>query len=296
MKKTAIFEKHVELGAKIVQFAGFEMPVMYPGGIQKEYDAVRNRAGLFDVSHMGQLRFSGEGATEFLQFMTINNVSGLKPGEAQYSAMCYSDGGIVDDIILYRDETDYLMVVNASNIEKNIKWLQQNMKGKVSLSNESDKISLIALQGPDSRRILHQFTSEHLSLDFYTFTHTSIDGYPIMISRTGYTGELGYEIFGPSDAIVSVWDKLLLTEQVTAAGLAVRDILRMEMKYCLYGNDINETVNPIEAGLGWITDLTKTNFSGKSVLENVKAKKPTRRLVPFMMDERGIPRKDYLIS
>jgi len=296
MKKTALYDRHSALGAKLIPFAGFEMPVTYPGGMQKEYDAVRHQAGVFDVSHMGQLRFSGNGALDFLQYVTINNVAVLKPGDAQYSAMCYPTGGIVDDIILYRDKSDFLMVVNASNIAKNVDWLQKNIRDEVTLSNESDTTSLIALQGPDSRAILRQFTSDHEKLQFYTFTHATIEGFPVMLSRTGYTGELGFEIYGSSGAIVKIWDTLLATNQVTPAGLAVRDILRLEMKYCLYGNDIDETTNPIEAGLGWITDLDKPTFAGKDILVSVKSAKPDRRLVPFILDERGIPRKAHSLQ
>jgi len=296
VKKTALYNRHMALGAKLIPFAGYDMPVTYPGGMQKEYNAVRNQAGLFDVSHMGQLRFSGEGALDFLQFVTINNIATLNPGDAQYSAMCYPNGGIIDDVIIYRDESDFLMVVNASNIDKNMKWLRENMPVDVTLSDESDSTSLIALQGPDSRMILQELTSAHLPLKFYTFTHATVEGFSVMLSRTGYTGELGFEIYGSSQAIVAIWDKLLATGKVTPAGLAVRDILRMEMKYCLYGNDIDETTNPIEAGLGWITDLARSDFSGKATLESVKTAKPARRLVPFIMDERGIPRKDYTVQ
>ncbi len=292
IKQTALFAEHEKAGAKLIPFGGYMMPVSYPSGIQQEYFAVRKSAGLFDVSHMGEFFISGKGAGEFLQEMTINDVSTLQIGEAQYSAMCTSDGGIVDDLILYKKEDGYFMVVNASNISKDFNWLQENKPAGVILENHSDHISLIALQGPDAREILSTLTNADLQMNFYTFTEDRVGGHSVMISRTGYTGELGFELYGSKDAIVNIWQQLI-ERGPTPAGLAARDILRMEMKYCLYGNDINQYTNPIEAGLGWITALHKSDFIGKNALLAVKSSKPSRRLVTFILTERGIPRQGY---
>ena len=293
--KTALYDIHVELGAKIVPFAGYEMPVTYPNGIQAEHQAVRNSAGMFDVSHMGEFWITGDGALDFLQHVTINDVSKLEVGNAQYSAMCYEDGGIVDDLILYRKPDGYFMVINASNIDKDLEWLTKHKPENVNIENHSEQYSLVALQGPKSREILSQFTDADLNLKFYSYVDATICGHSVMLSRTGYTGELGFEIYAFNQAIVDIW-KAFQNAGVIPCGLASRDILRMEMKYCLYGNDIDQTTNPIEAGLSWITDLSKNNFIGKSVLLSTKENKPNRRLVTFALNERGIPRHDYRIQ
>ena len=293
--KTALYDIHVELGAKIVPFAGYEMPVTYPNGIQAEHQAVRNSAGMFDVSHMGEFWITGDGALDFLQHVTINDVSKLEVGDAQYSAMCYEDGGIVDDLILYRKPDGYFMVINASNIDKDLEWLIKHKSENVNIENYSEQYSLVALQGPKSREILSQFTDADLNLKFYSYVDATICGHSVMLSRTGYTGELGFEIYAFNQAIVDIW-KAFQNAGVIPCGLASRDILRMEMKYCLYGNDIDQTTNPIEAGLSWITDLSKNNFIGKSVLLSTKENKPNRRLVTFALNERGIPRHDYRIQ
>ena len=294
VKQTALYNTHVNMGAKLVPFGGYEMPVSYPDGIQSEYIAVRNEAGIFDVSHMGEFLISGEGAEEFLQLMTINDVSKLKIGEAQYSAMCYPDGGIVDDLILYRKSDGYFMVVNAANIQKDFEWLNQYLAEKVTLENVSDEYSLIAIQGPKSRDILAAFTTVNLQMPFYTFEDGLVCGHPVMVSRTGYTGELGFEIYGSTPAIITIWDALIKAGS-KPAGLAARDILRLEMKYCLYGNDIDMTTNPLEAGLSWVTTLTKKDFIGRATLLEKKKKGQSRQLVAFLMDERGIPRQGYEI-
>lgn len=296
MKHTSLFDRHVKLGAKMVPFAGFQMPVTYPGSLKIEYNAVRNKTGIFDVSHMGQIRISGNAAFEFLQKVTINNVDRISSGKAQYSAMCYENGGIIDDLIVYRSADDFLLVVNASNIDKNLSWLEKNKIADVKISNESEQTSLIAIQGPESREILKHITKDHLDLSFYSFMLSEYNNKSIMISRTGYTGELGFEIYGEHDSVQNIWDILMATGEIQPVGLAVRDILRMEMKYCLYGNDIDETKNPIEAGLGWITDLKKDNFLGKDAISGIKRDKPEKRLIAFIMDERGIPRPGYEIQ
>ena len=293
--KTALYNIHVELGAKIVPFAGYEMPVTYPYGIQNEHHAVRNSVGMFDVSHMGEFWIYGDDSLEFLQYMTINDVSKLEVGDAQYSAMCYEDGGIVDDLIIYRKPDGYFMVINASNIDKNLEWLLKHKPENVNIENHSDQYALVALQGPKSREILSQFTDADLNLKFYSYVDVTIGGHSVMLSRTGYTGELGFEIYASNQIIVDIW-KAFQNVGVVPCGLASRDILRMEMKYCLYGNDIDETTNPIEAGLGWITALSKNDFIGKSALCSIKNNKPNRQLVTFELNERGIPRRDYRIE
>ena len=296
MNKTSLFDRHVKLGAKMVTFAGFEMPVTYPGSLKIEYNAVRNKTGIFDVSHMGQLRVSGKSAFEFLQMVTINNVEKISSGKAQYSAMCYENGGIIDDLIIYRSDDDFLLVVNASNITKNLGWLEENKIADVQIDNESAQTSLIAIQGPESRDILKHITTDHLDLSFYSFKLSEYKNKKIMISRTGYTGELGFEIYGEHESIQNIWDVLMATGEIQPVGLAVRDILRMEMKYCLYGNDIDDSKTPIEAGLGWITDLKKDNFIGRDVISAVKKDKPEKRLIAFIMEARGIPRPGYEIQ
>ena len=290
--KTSLYDIHVKLGAKIMPFAGFQMPVVYSDGIKVEHQAVRHSVGMFDVSHMGQLWITGEGSFKFMQKITINDIRKLKVGDAQYSAMCYDDGGIIDDLIIYRKNNGYLMVVNASNIEKDLNWLISHKTDDIKIENHSSRYSLIALQGPKSREILSNFIIEELK--FYSFIESNILGNPIMLSRTGYTGELGYEIYISNVHAIDLWNTFL-DMGVVPCGLASRDILRMEMKYCLYGNDIDESTNPIEAGLGWITAFSKNNFIGQSALLDVKKNQPSRKLVCFILNNRGIPRKGYRV-
>ena len=294
IKETVLYNAHVELGAKLVPFGGYTMPVSYPEGIQAEYFSVRKEAGLFDVSHMGEFFISGDGAEEFLQRMTINDVSKLQEGYAQYSAMCYPDGGIIDDLILYRKPDGYFIVVNASNIQKDFEWLMQNVINEVNLENLSDTFSLIALQGPQSREILSKLTNVNLKMQFYSYEDGIVCGYSVMVSRTGYTGELGFEIYGDKNSIISIWNELV-DAGAKPAGLAARDILRMEMKYCLYGNDIDDTTNPIEAGLSWVISLDKEEFIGKDAILEVKVNGQSRQLIAFIMEDQGIPRKGYEI-
>ena len=293
-KNTILYDSHVHLGAKLVPFAGYMMPVAYSEGIQSEYFSIRENVGLFDVSHMGEFYIYGEHATKFLDYLTLNNVSKLKIGDAQYSAMCNNEGGIIDDLILYKKNNGYLMVVNASNITKNYDWVCKNIIKGVKIDNLSNKLSLIALQGPSSRDILSKLTKINLHLPFYSFKEGLIHQYQVMLSRTGYTGELGFEIYGDDNSILNIWNRLI-DYGVKPAGLAARDILRMEMKYCLYGNDINNTTNPLEAGIGWIIDFSKNNFIGREALIKTKTKGISKNLVAFLMEERGIPRKGYEI-
>ena len=292
IQKTALYTSHRALNAKMIPFAGFEMPVSYPQGIQSEYFSVRNDVGIFDVSHMGEFFITGPNALQFLQQVTINDIRKLKVGQAQYSAMCYVDGGIVDDLILYRKSNGYLMVVNAANIEKDYDWLSQYITSDTHLENISRDISLIALQGPRSRELLAKLTDVNLEMPFYTFEDGDVSGFPVMVSRTGYTGELGFEIYASEEAVITIWN-ILIKEGVQPAGLAARDILRMEMAYCLYGNDIDNKTNPIEAGLSWITALDKEKFIGFERIQQEKSEGSKRRLVSFTMEERGIPRPGY---
>ena len=298
MKRTPLYHQHVALGARIVTFAGYEMPVQYTG-INAEHLAVRTTAGLFDVSHMGEFRISGPDALAFLQHVTVNDVAALEEGQAQYSAMCYSDGGIVDDLLLYRRTDHYFMVVNAANIDKDFEWLRSNVKGNVSLENVSDQTGLIAVQGPVSRglagKVLHVDLSD---LAYYHLIERKVNDREVMISRTGYTGELGFELYTDPDTTRRLWEDCLAEGEglgAVPAGLGARDTLRLEMKYCLYGNDITAETNPIEAGLGWITKLDKRPFIGSRAIARVKEEKPARRLVAFWMEERAIPRPGYII-
>lgn len=295
---TPLYQAHLELGAKMTPFAGYLMPVQYVG-IGAEHHAVRNGVGLFDVSHMGEFIVSGAGALDFLQKVTINDVGALAVGQAQYSAMCRADGGMVDDLLVYRRESDYVLVVNAANIGGDLAWLQSHAGSKVSLRDISASTALIAVQGPLSRQLLEGVLSIDLeALEFYHFRELSHQGRIITLSRTGYTGELGYELYVGSSTAAALWDELLTLGEplgIQPAGLGARDTLRLEMKYCLYGNDISADTNPIEAGLGWITKLGKGAFIGSEVLSSVKAEGPARRLVCLKMLERAIPRPGYNI-
>ena len=292
MKKTALYEQHKKLGAKILPFSGYEMPITYSKGINSECYEVRNNVGMFDVSHMGQFRLTGIDSKDFLQRILINDINKLKIGDAQYTAMCNDQGGIIDDMILYREKESYLLVVNASNIEKNFNWIDShNNNNNITLTNESDQYSLIAIQGPKSRKVIEQVFDTKIINKFYTFRELKYKNENIFISRTGYTGELGFEIMGSHKMIKNIWRECL-DLNVHPCGLASRDILRIEMRYCLYGNDMNDLVTPYESNLGWITALNKDNFIGK---KNIEYKKGTKRLIGFKMLERGIPRKGYEI-
>tara|TARA_B100000959_G_scaffold45740_1_gene46468 strand:- start:973 stop:2055 length:1083 start_codon:yes stop_codon:yes gene_type:complete len=291
---TPLYQKHIELNARMVDFAGYRMPVQY-SGIVAEHLAVRKSCGIFDVSHMGELNVSGAGAEEFLNYMTVNDVKTMSVGDAQYSAMCYENGGIIDDILIYKYADKYMLVVNASNLEKNFNWLNEHKPDDVNIVDVSAETGLIALQGPDSRNILQNALGKDLSdIPFYTFEEGTVDGVNATIARTGYTGELGFEIYADSKVIGVIWDSIMNIGNITPCGLACRDTLRMEMKFCLYGNDIDEKINPIEAGLGWITKLNKENFIGKESLISAKENR-TKLLTAFEMVDRAVPRKGYKI-
>ncbi|MFC1535976.1 glycine cleavage system aminomethyltransferase GcvT [Candidatus Neomarinimicrobiota bacterium] len=297
IKRTSLFSKHEALGARIVPFAGFEMPLQYEGVI-KEHLAVRTTAGVFDVSHMGEFIVKGKNAKNFLNFVTINDVSKIEIGQAQYSAMCYEDGGIIDDLLIYRYNDYYMLVVNASNIDKDFNWLNQHLLDDVTIENRSDEIGLIALQGPKSREILTKISESDISgLPFYYFLEGKVAGCDVTIARTGYTGELGFEIYGKNKDIPKVWDALFNIGKpmgLVPSGLAARDTLRLEMKFCLYANDIDKTTHPYEAGLGWITKVEKGDFIGRDAIIDRK-EKMTRRLVCVEMLDKAIPRQGYEI-
>ena len=298
---TALKSVHENLGAKMIPFAGFEMPVYYKG-INVEHKAVRDAVGIFDVSHMGEVIVSGPKALDFVQKITLNDASTLERGDAQYSAMCYADGGIVDDLLVYRlGPESFLLVINASNIEKDVAWMEENLIEGATLQNVSDDYTLLAVQGPKSIATLRKLTDVDLEkISFYSFVEGSLAGVPMIISRTGYTGELGFELYMPSDpeTSIAVWNAIIEAGEefgIEPTGLGARDTLRMEMGYALYGNDITAETNPIEAGLGWITKLEKGEFNGKEKIAQVKEEKPSRRLISFRLLERGIPRQGYEI-
>lgn len=301
IKRTALYDVHVAHGAKIVPFAGYEMPVSYKG-IVAEHTAVRERVGVFDVSHMGEITVRGTGALDFVQKITVNDASVLVDGQAQYSAMCRTGGGIIDDLLVYRRATnDFLLVVNASTLAKDFAWMEENLFGDVTLENRSDDYSLIAVQGPRAIETVQKLTSTKLGdIQYYHFETGTIAGEQAIISRTGYTGEIGFELYISSDKDVSerVWRAIMEAGEefgIEPTGLGCRDTLRLEMGYCLYGNDIDESTNPIEAGLGWITKVDKGEFNGREVIARVKAEKPQRKLVGFEMLDRAIPRQHYRI-
>ena len=295
MKKTALNIEHINLQAKLVPFAGYQMPIMYDK-INNEYQAVRNNSAVFDVSHMGQIRITGNDSEKFIQKLTINNVKKMQNFEAQYSAMCNLEGGFIDDLILFKFSTeDYIIIVNASNKTKVLDWINLYKSSfEINLYDMNDDYSLIALQGPNSRNILQQICKDKIEIKFYHLMYTQLLDHDVILSRTGYTGELGFEILAKHNIIIELWN-YLLKHDVKPAGLAVRDILRLEMKYCLYGNDIDEHTNPIEAGLSWILDLNKNDFLGKSKLLQIKSNKLTKKLCGFIMCEQAIPRKGYAI-
>lgn len=301
MKRTTFYNIHKKLGAKIVEFAGYEMPIQY-SSIIAEHKSVRNSVGVFDVSHMGEVFVKGEKALDFVQHITVNDASKLFPGRVQYSAMCYEDGGIVDDLLVYRMAQDeFLLVINASNIEKDFAWMQKNNKFGVQLSNRSDEFSLLAVQGPNSLKTLQKLTDTKISLEYYHFEKINLAGIDIIFSRTGYTGELGYELYftGDEKTAENLWNKIFEAGKefdIQPVGLAARDSLRLEMGFCLYGNDIDQTTNPLEAGLGWITKLSKPDFVGKDALLKAKENGLNRKLVAITSEEKIFPRHGYDIS
>jgi aminomethyltransferase len=304
LKRTPLYDRHVALGAKMVPFAGFDMPVQY-SGILDEHHAVREKAGLFDVSHMGEVFVTGPAAFDFVQHLVSNDVSKLVDGKALYTVMCHEDGGIVDDLLVYRRAADsYMLVINASNIEGDVAWMLQNNPMGATIEDVSSTIGLLALQGPASIDLLAEATGYDASgLGFYTFSEPEDGRFlglsDIIISRTGYTGETGVEIYVRAEDAGAVWDALMAvadTFGMKPTGLGARDTLRLESGYCLYGNDITTQTNPLEAGLGWITKLDASDFVGRAPLAAIKETGPARKLIGFISQERGIPRNGYDIT
>ncbi len=299
MKNTPFTQKHIALGAKMAEFAGYNMPISYTG-INDEHATVRNNAGIFDVSHMGEFILKGEHALDLIQRVTSNDASKLTAGKAQYSCLPNQTGGIVDDLIVYCIEENkvYMLVVNASNIEKDWNWISTFNTSNVEMHNISDKTCLLAIQGPNATKLLQPLTEmDIMNLKYYTFTKGVFAGVDnVVVSATGYTGAGGVEIYfrDENNAANIIWDKMMELG-IKPIGLAARDTLRLEMGFCLYGNDIDDTTSPLEAGLGWITKFTK-DFTNKAHFEKQKAEGVTKKLVGFEMIDRGIPRHDYIIK
>jgi aminomethyltransferase len=300
MKNTALTQTHIALGAKMVPFAGYNMPVSY-SGLNDEHATVRNAVGVFDVSHMGEFILKGDNALKLIQKVTSNDASVLTDGKAQYSCLPNEKGGIVDDLLVYRiDEKTYMLVVNASNIEKDWNWIGDHDTFGVEMHNISEKTSLLAIQGPQATATLQKLTSVNLSeIPYYSFAKGTFCGVEnVIISNTGYTGAGGFEIYFENEDADKIWNAIFEAGQefgIKPIGLGARDTLRLEMGFCLYGNDIDDTTSPIEAGLGWITKFTK-EFTNRAAIEKQKTEGVTKKLVGFEMIDRGIPRHDYQIA
>lgn len=308
MKTTPLTEKHIALGAKMSLFAGYNMPISYSSLIE-EHHAVRQRLGIFDVSHMGEFIVKGKNALAFVQRVTSNDASKLAIGGVQYACLTNQEGGIIDDLLVYRlpedkcaeGEQAFMLVVNASNIEKDWNWLVGNKMAEVALTNISERTGLLAVQGPLAAEVLSSLTDvEVKSMRYYTFQKGNFAGIEnVLISATGYTGAGGFELYAANEHLVALWDAILEAGKpygILPVGLGARDTLRLEKGYCLYGNDIDDTTSPLEAGLGWVTKLQKGDFNGKEVLVAQKADGIKRKLVGFELDERRVPRHGYEIE
>ncbi|HJF30575.1 MAG TPA: glycine cleavage system aminomethyltransferase GcvT [Sporosarcina psychrophila] len=301
LKRTVLFDSYAEYGGKTIDFGGWELPVQF-SSIKAEHEAVRTKAGLFDVSHMGELLVSGEDALPYLQKMVTNDVSKLKDGQAQYTAMCYENGGTVDDLLIYkRGDNNYLLVVNASNIDKDFEWMNKHITDNVKIENASSSYALLALQGPVAQEVLQKLTSEPLAdIRFFRFKeNVDISGHQVLVSRTGYTGEDGFEIYGSPEAIVALWSVILKageSEGVVPAGLGARDTLRFEAGLPLYGQELSKDISPLETGLGFVVKLNKeVDFLGKEALASQKENGIPRKLVGVEMIDKGIPRTGYKV-
>lgn len=300
MKNTALTKKHISLGAKMVPFAGYNMPVSY-SGLNEEHLTVRNGIGVFDVSHMGEFRLKGPKAADLINYVTSNDVTKLTDGKIQYSCLPNDKGGIVDDLLVYRYKADeYYLVVNASNIEKDWNWIKKYNTFGVEMVDMSEQMSLLAVQGPKAIKALQKLTSVDLSqMEYYTFKIDTMAGINnVIISNTGYTGAGGFEIYVMNEDAEKMWDAIFEAGKefdIKPVGLGARDTLRLEMGFCLYGNDIDDTTSPIEAGLGWITKFTK-DFVNRAQIEGDKTNGVSKKLVGFEMIDRGIPRHDYVIA
>ncbi len=299
LKRTPLYNVHVKAGARMVPFGGWEMPVQYAGIVQ-EHRAVRGAVGVFDVSHMGEFEIAGPGALAVLQRVTTNDVSALAAGQVQYSLLCYPDGGIVDDLTLYRLADDrFMMTVNAANIDKDWAWVTSQGQGDARWRNISAETALLAVQGPRAEALVGRLADlDVTAIGYYRFARGKVSGVPAIISRTGYTGEDGFEIYVDADRAERLWHAVMDAgkgEGIMPVGLGARDTLRLEMKYALYGNDIDQTTSPIEAGLGWVVKLAKGDFVGRGPIEKVKAEGPRRKLVGFEMVDRAVARHGYRI-
>lgn len=301
-KKTPLFGEHQRLGAKLIDFGGWMMPVNYPAGILEEHKATRTAVGVFDVCHMGEIHFRGEGAGKAVQRLVTNNVAGMVDGRAMYAVACHEDGGIVDDLIVYRVAADhFLIVVNASNIEKDHRHFVANVGDFCEIENASDATALIAFQGPKAASALAALTPADLGSlhSFHFLASQQVAGLPAWIARTGYTGEDGFEIFTPAEHAVALWQALVDAAAVVGGkpvGLGARDTLRLEARLSLYGNDLSDSTSPLEAGLGWVVKMDAGNFIGKAALLRQRETGLARKLVGFEMRERGIPRHGYIIK
>tara|TARA_B100000900_G_scaffold145234_1_gene123078 strand:+ start:3638 stop:4711 length:1074 start_codon:yes stop_codon:yes gene_type:complete len=297
MKKLILNNTHELLGAKMIDFGGFYMPVQYEG-VKAEHHAVRNKVGVFDVSHMGEIFVNGEESLDFLQYVTSNDISKLSDGKVQYTYLPNNEGGIVDDLLVYQlGKNNYMLVVNASNIEKDYEWLKKNNSFKCKITNKSDDYSLLALQGPESLDLLRKISlSDITKLKYYNFIIGDLGLIKnVIISRTGYTGEIGFELYVKNSYLIDLWKLLFKTKiQLKPIGLAARDTLRLEKGFCLYGNEINDTTSPIEAGLTWVTKFNK-NFIGKDIIQKVLKEGPTKKLVGIELLDKGIARKDHKV-
>ena len=296
MKKTAFNNMHKKYGAKLVEFAGFEMPVQYEG-IIAEHKAVRESVGVFDVSHMGEVEVRGKDAFAYVQKLTTNDISVLHKGKVQYSSMCYRDGGMVDDLLVYHCGDYYLLVINASNVDKDFKWMQENVFGDVTVENISDKVSQLAIQGPNAEKVLQKLTDTDLSkIEYYNFEFGKMAGEDVIISHTGYTGEkVCFEIYSSSDIAKSeaMWKAIFDAGKefnIKPIGLGARDTLRLEYAFRLYGNDMDEKTNPLEASLAWITKLDKGDFIGRDAILKCKEEGLKRKLVGFIVEDRMVAR------
>lgn len=297
-KRTPFYEMHLRDGAKMVNFAGFVMPIFYHS-IVAEHRRVRSSVGMFDLSHMGEIEVRGPEALKFVQKVTTNDASRLTLDRVQYSAMCYPDGGVVDDLLVYRLKDYFLLVVNATNIEKDFNWLKENLEGDVDLKDRSDQSALLAVQGPRAEDVLTKLSKVNLQdLKYYYAIRGRVDGVEMVSSRTGYTGEDGFELYFLPNFAPKLWDSVREAGreyEIAPIGLGARDSLRLEMGYCLYGNDMDKTTTPLEAGLGWITKLGAKDFIGKKALLEQKEKGIKRRLVALELEGMAFPRKGYPI-
>jgi len=296
LKRTPLFEVYKDFGAKTIDFGGWDLPVQF-SSIKEEHEAVRTKAGLFDVSHMGEIEVKGKDSLAYLQKMMTNDVSKLKDGGAQYTAMCYEDGGTVDDLLVYKKaDEDYLLVVNASNIEKDYDWLASKVTEEVTVTNVSETIAQLAIQGPLAEEALQKMTNTDLSeIKFFKFKeNVEIYGIPALVSRTGYTGEDGFEIYCASEKAVELWNEILKDENVVPCGLGARDTLRFEANLALYGQELSKDITPLEAGIGFAVKVNKEeDFFGKEVLKDQKENGVPRKLVGIEMIDKGIPRHGY---